>query len=132
MIGLTPESAAEWNAALAGRQIGAVMAIMDRLGKLDGYASSFLGEKVQGGTHTPPAVLRAELRDKLSLFPRGVVALARAFREATGARERYGLGIVDGLHGEELRKRTRLPSKEFRDCRRWLAGVYYGVRECST
>lgn len=127
MIGLTPETAAEWNAALSGRQIGAVMGIMDRLAKLDGYAAVTLGEKVQGGTITPPAVLRLELRDRLSLFPRGVLAMARAFREATGARERYGLGIVDGLYGEELRKRTRLPSKEFRDCRRWLAALYYAA-----
>jgi len=127
MIGLTPEAAAEWNAALSGRQIRQAMAIMDRLQKLDGYAAATLGEKVQGGTHTPPAVLRLELRDRLSFFPRGVLAMARAFREATGGRERYGLGIVDGLYGEELRKRTRLPSKEFRDCRRWIAALYYAA-----
>ncbi|NCB17058.1 MAG: hypothetical protein EOM65_12910 [Synergistales bacterium] len=114
-------SAYEWNVALAGRSIAEAIRILDRLDSLDGYTSPSSRERVQGGENVEQAALRAELLDRLQWkFSPMEKALAEAFREATGHRERYALGLIDGLSGEELRKRARLPKAQFHGCRQWL------------
>jgi len=123
-VTVEPEEAYEWGAAIEGRRLGEAMDLMNRLDSLTGYTSPSSRERVQGGEHVEQAALRAELLDRLQWrFSPAEKRVSDAFRKATDERERYALGIVDGLHGEALKKRARLTSKQLRDCRRWLHGL---------
>jgi len=116
--------ACEWNIANAGRSIAEAISILDRLDSITGYNSPSSRERVQGGENTPAAVARAEMLDRLRWkFSPIERKIAEAFRESTGYRELYALGILDGLSGEALRKRARMPQAKFKACRQWLYGL---------
>ena len=99
------------------------MQLLARLDELNGCSSPLGEARVQGGEYTPQAVARAELLERLGHFPPVLVGVARAFRVVSHEKAGYTLGILDGLHGEELRKRARLSRKKHGECRLWLLRI---------